>query len=216
MSVESRPVPAACPRVVLLCASIGCSVCVLGTLAGCTQSSATTFYTPITGIQVRASDVTSGHGCGLGTGQVYKYVALVSNADDDAGRPPFTSGVFDCFADGLFSNLSSLVDGGDSRFRVDVYEYDSCAFPCKKLACAQVVCPCDGGVAPAGPATCPGDDAAVASQVVATAPANWRATCTATEAAGITSIATCVTVEPNDSDASPPDAGSSVVDGSME
>jgi hypothetical protein len=155
----------------------------LNVIIGCTTSASTTGYTPVTGIQITASDIVAGHGCGEHSGQVYKYAAVVSYANDagvasDAGvGKPFISGVFDCFADGIFSNLPALDSGVPQGFDVSIYAYDKASFP-RALDC------------PPGTAPCPGDDAGAVTQSLAAA--TWTTTCTATQIQGATSVASCV------------------------
>ncbi|MDP8998626.1 MAG: hypothetical protein M3O46_00765 [Myxococcota bacterium] len=154
----------------------------LQVMIGCTTSASTTGYTPVTGIQITASDIVAGRGCGEQSGQVYKYAAVVSYANDagvatDAGvGKPFVSGVFDCFADGIFSNLPALDSGLLQGFDVSIYAYDKASFP-PALAC------------PPGTAPCPGDDAGAVNQSLAAA--TWTTTCTASQIQGATSVAAC-------------------------
>src|ERR1700745_1041166 len=75
-------------------------------LAGCPTTDTTASYTPITGILIRSSSLVAGHGCGTGPGQIYRYAAILYYAPDAGGGPgPVEAGVFDCFTDGIFSNL---------------------------------------------------------------------------------------------------------------
>jgi hypothetical protein len=165
--------------------------CSLIAIAGCTTSGLATAYTPITGIQIPAADVVAGHGCGRGSGQVYKYAAVVAYPVD-GGVPgmPLTSGVFDCFADGIFSNLP-VIDGGPLVFDVSIYAYDKDSFP-RALDCPQSVVPC------------PGDDAsAILPWETA---ANWTAICTASQFQGITTVAACGPLLPSPVHSSQSDA----------
>jgi hypothetical protein len=158
--------------------------------AGCNAAATTTAYTPITGLQISSSDVVAGHGCGTGAQQVYKYAAVVSSPTADGGTPAFrTSGVFDCFADGVFSNLPSL-DGGNPTFVISIFAYDQASFP-DALQC------------PANTAPCPGDDAGAVDPFAAAA--NWTATCTGTEIQGVTAAVTCTPLEPFDAGSSDAD-----------
>jgi hypothetical protein len=172
-----------------------------GAMPSCTPSAPSTSYTPITGIQLPSAAIVAGHGCGTGgPDQVYKYAAIVGYAVEGGvaggasgdGGVAITSGVFDCFADGLFSNLPGS-DAGSFSFDVAIYAYNQCSFPLE-LACLQNA-----------PTACPGD--ASVAESVASHPANWRATCTASEVAGVTAIAECTSLEPQDAAAQCVDAG---------
>jgi hypothetical protein len=165
--------------------------CSLIAFAGCTTSGLAAAYTPITGIQISAADIVAGRGCGRGSGQVYKYAAVVAYADD-GGVPGqlLTSGVFDCFADGIFSNLP-LLDGGSSLFEVSIYAYDQASFP-KALDCPQSATPC------------PGDDASAVLPWENAA--NWTAICTASQVQGVTTIAACEPLSPSPAHPSQSDA----------
>jgi len=92
-----------------------------------------------------------------------------------------TSGIFDCFADGVFSNLPQS-DAGNLSFTIQIYAYNACSFP-SGLACPQ------------NTAThCPAED----PNSVASQPSNWTATCMATQVTGVTAIADCSPLEPGD------------------
>jgi hypothetical protein len=95
---------------------------------------------------------------------------------------PFTSGIFDCFADGIFANLPAS-DGGNYSFFISIYAYNQCSFP-HALDC------------PPGAAPCPGEDAGVLAPW--TPFANWKTTCTQTEYAGSTAMAACQPLEVSD------------------
>ena len=172
-----------------------------GALEGCETTAPSTSYTPITGIELPSADIVAGHGCGTGSpDQVYKYAAIVGYAGDagdggtelDLTAGIVTSGVFDCFADGIFSNLP-LSDAGNSTYIIGIYAYNQCSFP-PELACVQNAS-----------AACPTGDASVA-QSVASQPANWTATCNATQIAGVTATAYCPRLEAQDGAASCADA----------
>lgn len=179
-----------------------------GALEGCASNAPTTSYTPITGIEIPSADIITGHGCGTGSpSQVYKYAAVVAflppvdDADgvavDAAGVTTaqlVTSGVFDCFADGVFSNLP-LDDAGDSNFVVTIYAYNQCSFP------QSLVCSSNAGTA------CPAEDPNFVTQSVAAQPSNWTTTCTATQTPGVTVIAYCPPLQPQGAAAPCADAG---------
>jgi hypothetical protein len=156
-------------------------VAAAGAAIGCATSAPSTGYTPPTGIFISAQTIVAGHGCGTGTDQVYKYAVIVSTTSD-AGPAFVTSGVFDCFTDGVFSNLPSP-DGGSVAFAVSVLAYNRSSFP-------------DALFCPPNTLPCPGDDAGDVFPWKAAA--NWTATCTVTEIQGVPSITTCSALEPNE------------------
>jgi hypothetical protein len=167
--------------------------------AGCTTTTAATLYTPITGIQISAADIATGHGCGTGSEQVYKYVAVLSYHMDACA---FASGVFDCFADGIFSNLAA--DAGNQIFDVSIYAYNQASITPdgggqNALQCLPNAVPKrdDAG-------KCPDSDVTAVRQCVASA--NWSATCTATQVQGVTTIAACGPLGPSDAGSRESDA----------
>jgi hypothetical protein len=106
--------------------------------------------------------------------------------DADAGPlETVASGVFDCFANGIVSNLP-VSEAGSSAYTLQIFAFDQASFP-PQLACN----PGPGG--PQG-VSCPGD---VASTVIPFGPAaNWTATCTATQVPGVTVPAVCTPLVP--------------------
>lgn len=153
---------------------------------GCATTAPTTGYTPITGIEIPADAIVAGHGCGTGVDQVFKYAAVVSTP---TVQTFVTSGVFDCFANGVFSNLPSP-DGGSETFDVSIYAYNQTSFP-DPLLCLPNTAPC------------PGDDAGAIAPWQSSA--NWTTTCTVIQVQGVASITKCGPLEPNE----PIEAGSS-------
>lgn len=179
-------------RSLLLAASIAALACAV---AGCPSTATSVPYTPITGIEVRASDVTVGHGCGTGADQVYKYAAVVSY--QDSGKP-IAAGVFDCFADAIFSNLQPD-DMGSLTFNVAVYAYNAATFPSALAPCTpQQMQP---------PNSCATEDAGAVLSLGEMA--NWTTTCTATQPIGATQVASCCPLVPRGVPACS-DAGASV------
>jgi hypothetical protein len=150
-------------------------------LAGCPGAATTTIYTPITGILIRSSSLVAGYGCGTDAGQIYKYAALLTYADDGgASGPVVYSGVFDCYSDGLFSNLPAD-DAGSLSFDVTIVAWDQASFPAA-LAC-------DPSIEDGGFTACPGDvPGTVASSEGIP---NWITTCSATQQSGISVLAVC-------------------------
>jgi hypothetical protein len=57
-------------------------------VAACATTTATTTYTPITGIEIRSGSLVSGFGCGTGETQVYRYAAALSYQDEPGGNAP--------------------------------------------------------------------------------------------------------------------------------
>jgi hypothetical protein len=156
-------------------------------LAGCPAQTTTTIYTPVTGILVRTATLVADHGCGTEPGQVYRYAAVVSYANDGgpATQPggAVPSGVFDCFTDGLFSNLVAS-DAGSLSFSVAIYAFDFADFP-PALNCSPPI-------PEAG--TCPGDNADTVLANVGSA--TWTTTCTAVQQSGVTAVAVCGPLTP--------------------
>jgi hypothetical protein len=174
----------------LLVAALGPA---LSMVTSCGTPAATTGYTPITGIQIPASVVVAGHGCGPGAQQVYKYAALVAYATaDGAAEVPLTTGVFDCFADAIFSNLPST-DGGNPMFDVSIYAYTRHSF-LQAFGCPQDSAPCTVDAGSTG---------------LWQAAASWTTMCTSTEQNGITVIASCHALEPVDEGSASSDAAPS-------
>ncbi|HEY1692429.1 MAG TPA: hypothetical protein VGG39_09720 [Polyangiaceae bacterium] len=162
-------------------AGLGASL--VGVLAGCPGTATTTAYTPITGIIIESETLVAGHGCGTGPNQVYKYAAILTYVDD-GGVPSggaFQSSVFDCFAQGIFSNLPAD-SAGSTSFDIAIVAYDQASYP------AALDCPV--GANEAGlPLACPGDDPDTLMQDEGTP--TWTATCTATQQSGVPVLASC-------------------------
>jgi len=167
-------------------------VAAAGVWAGCATTAPSAGYTPVTGIVIPAATIVAGHGCGTGADQVFKYAAVVSTPSGEA--PAFvTSGVFDCFADGTFSNLPSP-DGGSRTFDVQVFAYTEASFP-PALVCPRSTVPC------------PGDDAGAVAPWEGSA--NWTTECTVTQIQGVPSITTCGALEPRDAGSGGDDSSAS-------
>jgi hypothetical protein len=146
-------------------------------LAGCPTSTAATAYTPVTGILIRSSSLVAGRGCGTGPGQVYRYAAELWYADE-AGAPtgdPQYSGVFDCFTDGLFSNLPPQPGTTNYDFTLKIYAYDFADFPAA-LACPAAADPCTPDVQ-----TFEGE----------LGTPTWTTTCSAAQQSGVSVLAVC-------------------------
>jgi hypothetical protein len=159
--------------------------------AACTSSTASTTSTPITGIEINASTLVAGLGCGTKPGEVYRYAAVVSfqNASADAGPVtqngmPLTN-IFECWTNGVFENLPSS-DAGSLTFHVDILAYDygsyiGAGLP-SDLGCPPVMPPVmiDGCVPGSQPLTQAQENRAT-----------WRTGCTATQQAGTPVFAIC-------------------------
>ena len=148
------------------------SLAIAAGVAACTSTTATTIYTPVTGIQIPAATIVAGYGCGTGAGQVYSYAAIVSTSVGDAASTVLASNIFPCFADGLFSNLP--VTANNQLFSIAIYAFNQASFPAA-LDCTS--------------SPCPGDDAGAVASLSGSA--NWTTTCTGTEIGGVTALATC-------------------------
>lgn len=88
---------------------------------GCAGTTTTTAYTPVTGITIRADSLVTDYGCGKSAGQVYNYAAIVYD-DAQAVRG---AGLFPCYADGLFANLTGSTT---SNFTLKVYAFDKSTY----------------------------------------------------------------------------------------
>jgi hypothetical protein len=97
-----------------------------------------------------------------------------------------TSGVFDCFADGFFTNLP-ITNGTTPAFDIHIFAFNKDSFP-PALDCGP-----DAGTMARPP--CPGDDPAAVEPWERAA--NWTTDCTATEVLGVTAIATCPALTPS-------------------
>jgi hypothetical protein len=87
--------------------------------------------TPITGIVVRADELTAGHGCGTGPDQIYKYVGVVQIPADAGPRLNLdfvAAGVSDCYADLSFTNLCTYGPTASNAYLVSVYAYTAAAW----------------------------------------------------------------------------------------
>ncbi len=97
----------------------------------CGDTAATTTFTPQTGIVVRSESLTSGIGCGTGSTQIFKYVAVAVDASHQAA----TAGVYDCFADAVLVNLKpTQIDTGFSLdYTVYVYAFNQAAYTASQV-----------------------------------------------------------------------------------
>ena len=109
---------------------------ILGALffvAACAGTSSTTALTPVTGILVRADALVAGIGCGTGSGQIYRYAAVVTQLPDNGGGPDAeqpvagAGGIFECYADAAFRQLQPGPYGKLS-FVVEIYAFSKAAY----------------------------------------------------------------------------------------
>lgn len=158
---------------------------------GCNSTPATATYTPYQGLNIDTSSLVAPYGCGMGPGQVYRYVATIALAPaipdaSDAARSDggsaidagpaqaLATGVFDCFADGVFEGLSP------GSFVVTIDAFTFAESEAVGLACDAEASPCAPPALDAG-AAIPGY--------------SWTTTCTATVEAGASVVAQCGPLE---------------------
>jgi hypothetical protein len=105
-------------------------------LTGCPASPAATFYTPYTGIRISSAALFAGYTCGVGPGQAYAYLAVVSDAAEGGPQPAGlpVANVYACGDDGAFQNLP-----GSGFYNVSIYAYDFASYPAG-LGCAPGTC----------------------------------------------------------------------------
>jgi hypothetical protein len=177
------------------------------TVAGvaCTTDTDSGTITPITGIAIRAETLEAGYGCGTLPSQIYKYAAVVSYAVDagpactEAGDATLFTGLFDCFADGVFPNLPACSTGSQA-FQLNVYAYNQAAYAAADTN-GQLESEVTGN---------PGAFANLVSQT-----ATWTTTCAATQQSNVEVLAVCAPLAPNPNYVAPPvDAGGD--DGAVE
>ncbi|WP_394821092.1 hypothetical protein [Pendulispora albinea] len=161
----------------------------LALAVACSTTSGGYLYYPTRGIQVRADSITQGKGCGTAPTQVYKYVAVVSDADGMVRAASLN----DCFADAVFQQLAPSADGGFYNFYVDVYAFNAADYAKPQRALA------DGGaggtVADVVAEIATGDGAADhrgdRHWAGRTLKLTWETDCAAVQEAGVEVIAVC-------------------------
>jgi hypothetical protein len=172
--------------------------------AGCDSSTAVLSYTPYQGINIDSASLVAPFGCGTGPGQVYRYVAAVSElpatpdasdasdasrlADAGAGQV-LATGVFDCFYDGVFEGLPPP----PASFGVVIYAFTFAESAEAGIACDSEASPCVPPQVDAG-ATFSGY--------------SWTTTCTVTEETAASVYAFCNPLQAPG--AASPDAGANV------
>jgi len=88
---------------------------------------------PLTGVEVLASSLVAGHGCGTGSDQIYKYV-VIAQIPLTAGIPQLdglfmAGGVYDCFANATLNDLCTYPCGtvnagaNSTAYAVTVYAF---------------------------------------------------------------------------------------------
>lgn len=153
---------------------------VLGAMSSlaCGEAAATTTFTPQTGVVVRSESLTSGIGCGTGSTQIFKYVAVAVDKNHMASA----AGVYECFADGVLVNLqpAQQPDGTYSLdYTVQVYAFNQAAYTASQgKITADVAQPNTAG-------------SQFASDAFATLGATYTTSCTATEQGNIQVVAVC-------------------------
>jgi hypothetical protein len=163
----------------------------------CTTDTDAGGITPITGIAIRADSLEAGFGCGTAPSQIYKYAAVVTYAVDagpvcsEAGTASVITGLFDCFADGVFPNLPACSTGSQS-FQLNVYAYNQATY-----AAVDTGSVLENDVV--------GNPIAFAQLVASTA--TWTTTCEATQQANVEVLAVCAPLVANPSFVPPPDDG---------
>ncbi|MDB5218099.1 MAG: hypothetical protein JWO86_6026 [Myxococcaceae bacterium] len=138
----------------------------------CGSSATTAILAPITGITVRAEDVTVGLGCGPGNSQIFRYAVIVfgRNPANLTAFDTYLAGqIYDCFSDGLLVNLPA--SAGSTDYHLQVYAYSAASYQAATDAKIRA--------AVLNPATLP-----------ATNP-TFSTTCTATEIPEVQSLAVC-------------------------
>ena len=141
--------------------------------AACGSSDTTATLVPITGITVRAENLTANLGCGLGDSQVFKYAVIVFGRNPNAFNTfdvYVASNVYDCFSDGQFVDLPP--SAGVTDYQLQIFAYSSASYQAAGG---------DAGVraAAANPVTLP-----------ATHP-TYTTKCTATEVGDVQALAAC-------------------------
>ncbi|MDP9152551.1 MAG: hypothetical protein M3O36_21710 [Myxococcota bacterium] len=177
-------------------------------LVGCPSTATTSSSAIVTGIEILAETVAGGRGCGKGPGQVYRYAAVVyhgATSDGSAAVPAdgaaIASNLFECYADGLFSNLP-VSDSGSALYAVRVYAYGYAAFQ-QNAAVAALQCP-----ASTRP-PCPAENPALVTMPAVTGAADFTLDCTAIEQQGVPVLARC---SETSSTLSPAEAGADADD----
>jgi hypothetical protein len=124
--------PLARPAVLLGAVGLAATVAL-----GCSTGTTTVTLTPITGIVVPASDLTSGRGCGSRDGELLKYAALVQAVDPNLASggtgAVLAKGVYDCFADAIFTNLAYGADA-TLAYTVEIRAFDASQYAAQKDA----------------------------------------------------------------------------------
>ncbi len=176
---------------------------------GCQTSPAASTYSPYQGINIDSSSLVAPYGCGTGSGQVYRYVATIRELPPapDGGYPSdaapsfdagsghlLASGIFDCFADGVFEGLPVA----PASFVMTIYAFTYAESAVVGFACEAGVSPCvppalDAGAAPSG--------------------YSWTTTCTGSVEAAASNFAQCgPLLPPGAADAGPDAAPDSAAD----
>ena len=141
-----------------------CSLLALAACSGTTDT--TTTISPVTQVIVRTDALLVGHGCGTGDNQVYKYAATIFDAD----KVPDGTGVYDCFADATFTNLTGSATG-DYTFTLRIQAFSASTYAAQAGAIAGAVAAKDAN----------------ALDALAT----WKTGCSATQQPNVQVLAVC-------------------------
>ena len=114
------------------------AACSIVALAACSGTDVTTTTSPVTQVIVRADALLVGHGCGTGDDQVYKYAATIFDAD----KVPRGTGLYDCFADATFTNLTGSSTGAYT-FTLRIQTFNAKTYSAKSPEIAQAVAKLD-------------------------------------------------------------------------
>lgn len=154
--------------------------------AGCETSAPPAPYNPYEGINIDSPSLVAPYGCGTGPGQVYRYLGTLTygpggpdagDASDaatvtDGGLGPVVAtGVFDCFADGVFSGIPA-----PANYVLTIDAFTLAESEAAGLACDSEASPCVPPMLDAG-TVIPGY--------------SWTTTCTASALAGASPYAQC-------------------------
>ena len=117
------------------------AACSFLALAACSDTTTTSSsISPVTQVIVRADALLSGHGCGADDAQVFKYAATIIAAD----QKPAGAGVYDCFADATFSNLTGS-STSVYTFTLRIQAFNAKTYTANAAAIADAVARSDAG-----------------------------------------------------------------------
>ncbi|MFO0678738.1 MAG: hypothetical protein U0169_19555 [Polyangiaceae bacterium] len=135
-------------------------------VSGCATLETTSGITPVTGIVIRSDALTADLGCGKGDREVFRYAAIVIDADGKR----VASSVNDCFADGAFVSLFPSEKTSSLDFRVTIRAWNHATYTSLN----------EGGAL----------DRAN-SETLEASSSTWRTDCTATQQQDVQVLALC-------------------------